>query len=75
MKEDSHTSTRRIRVLMDSQAFDFQTHGGVSRCFAGLISHVPEDIDITLPILETNNQYLKEMGLAPERDYYMEMAI
>ena len=72
MKEDSHINTRRIRVLMDSQAFDFQTHGGVSRCFAGLISHMPEDIDITLPILETQNQYLKEMGLAPEKDYYME---
>lgn len=72
MKDGSHTNTNRVRVLMDSQAFDFQTHGGISRCFAGLIGHMPEDIDITLPILETHNQYLKEMGLAPERDYYMD---
>lgn len=72
MKEDFHTNTNRIRVLMDSQAFDFQTHGGISRCFVGLISHMPEDIDLSLPILETHNQYLKEMGMAPERDYYME---
>lgn len=28
-----------MKVLYDSQAFDMQTHGGVSRCFAELYSH------------------------------------
>lgn len=57
---------------MDSQAFDSQTHGGVSRCFAGLITHLPDNIELTIPIAETHNQYLKEMGMDPGRDYYME---
>lgn len=34
-----------MKVLYDSQAFDMQTHGGVSRCFAELYSHLPQDIE------------------------------
>ena len=57
---------------MDSQAFDMQTHGGISRCFAELITRMPEDISLCLPIVESQNVYLREKGLAPDRDYYME---
>ena len=57
---------------MDSQAFDMQTHGGVSRCFSELIRYMPEDICLSLPILETKNIYLRELGIVSTRDYYME---
>ena len=49
-----------------------QTHGGISRCFAELITRMPEDISLCLPIVESQNVYLREKGLAPDRDYYME---
>lgn len=71
MTED-FISKGKTRVLMDAQAFDIQTHGGVSRCFAELVSHMPSDIDLRLPILETKNIYLKQKGIAPDRNYYME---
>ena len=72
MKKDVSARERKTRVLMDSQAFDYQTHGGISRCFAELISHMPADISLHLPLVETKNIYLKQKGLAPNRDYYME---
>ncbi|MCR5849204.1 MAG: glycosyltransferase family 4 protein [Bacteroidaceae bacterium] len=72
MMEGPYPQEKKIRVLMDSQAFDMQTHGGVSRSFAELISHMPKDINLCLPIVESRNVYLKKMGLAPDKDYYME---
>ena len=41
-----------MKVLYDSQAFDMQTHGGVSRCFAELYSHLPQDIEASLSVME-----------------------
>ena len=72
MTDKPDSSNKKIRVLMDSQAFDMQTHGGISRCFAELITRMPEDISLCLPIVESQNVYLREKGLAPDRDYYME---
>ena len=72
MTDKPDPSNKKIRVLMDSQAFDMQTHGGISRCFAELITRMPEDISLCLPIVESQNVYLREKGLAPDRDYYME---
>lgn len=72
MTEGSHMHTQAIRVLMDAQAFDIQTHGGISRCFAELIRHMPKSIDMHVPIVETKNVYLKQMGMASDKDYYIE---
>ena len=51
-----------MRALFDSQAFDLQTIGGVSRCFAELFKHLPKDVDATIGVLESNNIYLRDMG-------------
>lgn len=51
-----------MKVLYDSQAFDMQTHGGVSRCFAELYSHLPQDIEASLSVMESANVYLKTLG-------------
>ncbi|MBQ9641034.1 MAG: glycosyltransferase [Bacteroidaceae bacterium] len=51
-----------IRVLYDSQAFDMQTHGGVSRCFAELAAHLPQDVKGRIGVVETDNTYLNNMG-------------
>ncbi|MBP5717122.1 MAG: glycosyltransferase family 4 protein [Bacteroidales bacterium] len=52
------------RVLFDHQAFCMQTHGGVSRCFVELYRHLPEDIQATICLRESNNAYIRESGLA-----------
>ena len=59
-----------MNILIDSQAFDLQTHGGVSRCFAELYSHLPEDVDAKLGVLESDNIYLQNLGYPPRGDLY-----
>ena len=59
-----------MKVLYDSQAFDMQTHGGVSRCFAELYRHLPPDVDKCLTVRETDNVYLRNLGFPPKNDDY-----
>lgn len=59
-----------MKVLYDSQAFDMQTHGGVSRCFAELYSHLPQDIEASLSVMESANVYLKTLGIKPDGELY-----
>lgn len=46
-----------------------QTHGGVSRCFAELYRHQPDDCHIDISLLESNNAYLKEIGVGKPVGY------
>ena len=39
-----------------------QTHGGVSRCFAEIYSHLPNNIEATIGIKKTDNEYLLSKG-------------
>ncbi len=48
----------KVNVLFDSQCFDMQLFGGVSRCFAELYSHLPADIAATIGVRGTHNVYL-----------------
>lgn len=54
-----------MRILFDHQAFDMQTHGGVSRCFYELKKHLPVDFHPTISVKETNNVYLQADGIKP----------
>ncbi|MBP5771646.1 MAG: glycosyltransferase family 4 protein [Bacteroidaceae bacterium] len=59
-----------MRILYDHQAFDMQTHGGVSRSFVELYKHLPKDVEGKFSVLETNNVYLKELfPMLPQREY------
>ena len=51
-----------MKVLFDSQAFDMQTIGGVSRCFVELYRHLPKEVNATIGVLESNNIYLRNLG-------------
>lgn len=55
-----------MKVLYDSQAFDMQTHGGV----AELYSHLPQDIEASLSVMESANVYLKTLGSKPDGELY-----
>lgn len=59
-----------MKVLYDSQAFDMQNHGGVSRCFAELYRHLPSDVQARVGVLETDNAYLQEQGFAKAGGIY-----
>lgn len=52
-----------MRVLFDHQAFVMQVHGGVSRCFAELYNHMSGKCETYISINETNNAYLREIGI------------
>ena len=51
-----------MRTLFDYQAFDLQTHGGVSRCMIELCNHMPLYVQPFLGVFESNNVYLQEKG-------------
>lgn len=55
-------NSEKINVLFDAQAFDLQTHGGVSRCFVELSKHLPEWVEGRMAICETDNVYLRDSG-------------
>ena len=59
-----------MKVLFDSQAFDMQSHGGVSRCFTELYAHLPQDIEARISVLETRNIYLQALGFKPSGSIY-----
>lgn len=59
-----------MKVLYDSQAFDMQTHGGVSRCFAELYRHMPAFVDARIFVKETDNVYLRELGFPASGNLY-----
>lgn len=61
-----------MKILYDSQAFDLQTHGGVSRCFVELYKHLPDDVEAEIALIETDNVYLRNMGYKAKGETYCE---
>lgn len=59
----SNYKSEMMKILYDHQAFTMQTHGGVTRCFAELISNLPDDISSVIAVKESDNVYLKEKQL------------
>lgn len=59
-----------MKILYDHQAFDMQTHGGVSRCFVELYKHLPQTVQATFGVQETNNVYLNNLGFPLEGTTY-----
>ena len=51
-----------MRVLYDNQAYDLQTHGGVSHCMVELYKNLPTDVHAKLGVYESDNVYLQELG-------------
>lgn len=51
-----------MKILLDPQIFNQQTYGGISRYYTEIFTRISKkkDVDVLLPILITNNYYLKE---------------
>lgn len=61
-----------MKVLYDYQAYDMQRYGGVSRCFAELYTHLPQDVEANIGVLETENVYLQALGFKPKGEIYQD---
>jgi glycosyltransferase involved in cell wall biosynthesis len=63
-------ANNHLKVLYDSQAFDMQRFGGVSRYFTSLLEQFNrfEDIECNLPIGRCDNEYLKNMPAFANKD-------
>ena len=58
------------KVLYDYQAFDMQTHGGISRCICELYKQLPDTVQATFGIEETDNVYLNQLGFPAQGTAY-----
>jgi glycosyltransferase involved in cell wall biosynthesis len=63
-----------MKILYDHQIFSFHKFGGISRYFAQIIDHLPEDAQASIAIKYSDNVYLKQKllvdGLLPLNHIY-----
>ncbi|MBO4699778.1 glycosyltransferase family 4 protein [bacterium] len=52
-----------MKILFDTQCFDMQKFGGISRYFCGIIKNLPNNDDYILPCIYSKNEYLKQTKL------------
>ena len=55
-----------MKVLYDYQAFVPHLYSGVSNCFCKLISHLPDEIQPVISVLQSNNYHLIESNLVTD---------
>ncbi|WP_455666786.1 glycosyltransferase family 4 protein [Phocaeicola sp.] len=55
-----------MKILYDYQAFTFQYFGGVSKSFCELISHLSNDIQTEIGVVQSNNIHLIQSGICKE---------
>lgn len=55
-----------MKVLYDHQAFQMQYFGGVSKCFCELIAHLPNEVEATISIKQSDNVHLWNSGLVKD---------
>ena len=60
------------RILFDSQAFDMQTHGGVSRYISELITHLCGKVVPILRLSETANVYARNANMVGDKDTFQD---
>lgn len=65
---DSDRNKILMKVFYDSQAFDMQTHGGVSRYIYEIYRNRTAEVEAELGVIESDNVYLQQLGI-PSEDY------
>ncbi len=55
-----------MNILYDYQAFFYQTHGGVSNCFAQLLDNMPSTVNFTVGVKECENVHLINKEFCPK---------
>lgn len=49
-----------MNILYDTQCFDAQKFGGISRYFCEIINNLPDEAKFSLPCIYSENEYLKQ---------------
>lgn len=52
-----------MKILYDTQCFDIQKFGGISRYFCEIMKNLPRDNEFYLPCVYSRNEYLKQSRL------------
>lgn len=58
-----------MKLLFDHSIFSYQNVGGISRYFSNLYLELNNIIDISLPLISSQNIYLDEMLLKPKFNF------
>ena len=45
-----------MRILYDHQVFIFQRFGGVLKCFCELICNMPDNAEVRIAVIESDNE-------------------
>jgi glycosyltransferase involved in cell wall biosynthesis len=59
-----------MKILFDNQIFSMQSFGGISRYFYELIKNLKKDIDYDLPIVFSNNHYIRNKDISSCRTFF-----
>ena len=58
-----------MKILYDTQCFDAQKFGGISRYFCEIMKNLPQEIEFVLPCIYSDNEYLKQANLVNLKEF------
>lgn len=58
-----------MKILYDTQCFDTQKFGGISRYFCEIMKNLPSDAEFSLPCVYSDNEYLKQTNLVNLKEF------
>ena len=58
-----------MKILYDSQCFDAQKFGGISRYFCEIMQNLPSNAEFSLPSIYSDNEYLKQTNLVKLKEF------
>lgn len=58
-----------MKILYDTQCFNTQKFGGISRYFCEIMKNLPNAAEISLPCIYSDNEYLKQANLVSLKEF------
>ena len=58
-----------MKILYDTQCFDAQKFGGISRYFCEIMKNLPSNAEFSLPSIYSDNEYLKQTTLVKLKEF------
>lgn len=71
--KSNNDSSFHMKILYDNQIFSLQNFGGISRCFYELIRTLPKEINYDLPIMFSNNHYIRNKDITFFRTFFPDL--
>ena len=58
-----------MKILYDTQCFNMQKFGGISRYFCEIMKNLPKEFEFSLPCIYSDNEYLKQANLVNLKEF------